>query len=91
MRKSSGFREPPIPPLGKGRLSPSPAARMRNMMYGNGKGMDMGPNWEEEDDQRFVIHMRGLPFRATEQDIFKVSNTCLFVLNFPPNYCTQIQ
>ena len=59
---------------------------MRNMMYGNGKGMDMGQNWEEEDDQRFVVHMRGLPYRATEQDIFNVSGFitigCYSILRF---------
>ena len=73
MRKGSSFRDSAIPPLSKSRLSPPPAARMQNMMYGNGSDMDGGLNWDEEDDQRFMVHMRGLPYRATEQDIFNVS------------------
>lgn len=44
---------------------------MRNMLYGNGKGAGLSV-WDDEE-QRFMVHMRGLPYRATEQDIMNVS------------------
>lgn len=70
--RTPSLRDGAIPPLSmKNRLSPPPAARMRNMMFGNGNGNGLD-TWEDEE-QRFIVHMRGLPYRATEQDIMNVS------------------
>ncbi len=52
-------------------LSPPPAARARSTLYGNGQGTAAG-GWDEEE-QSYIVHMRGLPFKATEQDIMNVS------------------
>lgn len=70
----SGSRKP-APPFGglENRLSPPPAARMHNAMYGNGnESVGGGSEWFGET-QTFSVHMRGLPFRATENDIANVS------------------
>lgn len=73
IRKSSGLRESSIPSLtAKNRFSPPSVAHMRNLMYGNGKGNTLS-GWDEEEE-RYIVHMRGLPYRATEQDIMDVSS-----------------
>lgn len=78
MRKIGASRDTSIQSLAmKKTISPPPAARMRNMMYDNGKGAANMNKWNEEE-QRYIVHMRGLPYRATEQDITNV-RTKIFI------------
>lgn len=76
----SGPRKP-APPFGgmKTRLSPPPAARMRSAMYGNGNESIGEIGGWEDDVQTFSVHMRGLPFRATENDIANVSHSTVYL------------
>lgn len=76
---SSGPRTSAAPYGGmKNRLSPPPAARMRNAMYGNGsESVDEVGGWQNEA-QTFSVHMRGLPFKATEKDIANVSHSIVY-------------
>lgn len=52
------------------KFSAKSAVRARNSSYDNNQGGN-SKNWGEKE-QKFLVHMRGLPFKATEQDIVNV-------------------